>query len=122
MYWQKHRRDIFIIIRDNITLLDEYGVENAHSILRADTRAHYTVEQLVHKAKTIFASRSGQKNFRSSHSPPKYYSFATKQLNTLEIKAATILKNLFVEKTGKLINGDSSVNQKIWGSDSINIY
>lgn len=119
MYWQKFRPDIYDIVRGNVTLLDEYGVENTHSILRAQTKPYYTIEQLVQKAKSIFASKSEQHNFRSAFTPPHYYSFTGNQLNSLKAKAATILKGIFVNKSNKLSAGQYDIDLKLWGGESI---
>ena len=119
LYWQKYRPDIFDIVRNNITLLDEYGVENTHSILRAQTKPYYTVEQLTQKAKSIFASKSEQHNFRSAFTPPQYYSFSGKQLDSLELKAASILKSVFVKKGKKLSEGNAELDSELWGGDTI---
>ena len=119
LYWQQFRPDIFDIVRENITLLDEYGVENTHSILRAQTKPYYSVEQLVQKAKSIFASKSEQHNFRSAFTPPQYYSFTGKQLNSLKVKAATILKCIFVDKSKNLCNGNFDIDSQLWGSEVI---
>ena len=88
LYWQQLRPVIFDIVRKNITLVDEYGLENTHSILRAQTKPYYSVQQLVQKAKSIFASKSEQHNFRSAFTPPQYYSFTGKQLNSLTLSGA----------------------------------
>ena len=119
LYWQQFHPDIFDIVRENIANLDEYGVENTHSILRAQTKPYYSVEQLVQKSKSIFASKSEQHNFRSAFTPPQYYSFASKQLNSLKVKAATILKCIFVDKSKNLCNGNFDVDSQLWGSEAI---
>ena len=119
LYWQQFRPDIFNVIRENITLLDEYGVENTHSILRAQTKPYYSVEQLVQKAKSIFASKSEQHNFRSAFTPPHYYSFTGKQLNSLKVKAATVLKCIFVNKSMNLSKGNFDIDSELWGGDAI---
>ena len=113
LYWQKYRPDIFELVRNNITLLDEYGVENTHSILRAQTKPYYTVEQLTQKAKSVFASKSEQHNFRSAFTPPQYYSFSGKQLNSLKLKAASVLKSIFVKKSNKLSKGNVELDSEL---------
>ena len=118
-YWQKYRPDIFDLVRNYVTLLDEYGVENTHSILRAQTKPYYTVEQLAQKAKSIFASKSEQHNFRSAFTPPQYYSFSGKQLNSLKLKAASILKSIFVKKGNKLSEGNVALDTELWGGETI---
>ncbi len=117
LYWQKHKPEIFKIFRENVTLFDEYGVENVHSILRAQTKSYFTVEQLCNKAKTIFASKLQQHNFRSAFTSPKCYSFSIKQLNSLKLKAARMLKTFFVDKAKSLTNGKYEINTNIWGSE-----
>ena len=119
MYWQKFRPHIYDIVRGNITLLDEYGVENTHSILRAQTKPYYTLDQLFQKAKGIFASKAEQHNFCSAFTPPHYYSFSGNQLNYLKVKAATILKGIFVNKSEKLSTGQYEVYQRLRDGNSI---
>ena len=57
---EKMKPGIFNIIKENITIFDEYPVENAHSIFRAQTKANFTVDQLIHRVKSVFASKRKQ--------------------------------------------------------------
>ena len=119
LYWQKHRPDIFRIVRENITLFDEYGVENVHSIVRAQTKSHFTSNQLAKQAKAIFASKGKQHNFRSAFTPPKYYSFTTNQLMSLKTKVASILTSIFVKKASRLTEGKLGIDNNLWNAEKI---
>ena len=119
LYWKKHRPDIFKVIKENITIFDEYAVENAHSIFRAQTKSYFTVSQLIQRAKSTFASKSLQHNFRSAFTPPRYYSFNKNQLHSLKLKVADLLKSMFVSKINDLGSGELKVNKDWWGTEKI---
>ena len=78
--------------------------------------------QLIHRAKSTFASKNQQQNFRSAFTPPKYYSFSTNQLHSLKLKAADILKSIFVKEAHSLATGEFKVNKDLWGGDKIPIH
>ena len=119
LYWKKMKPGIFNIIKENITIFDEYPVENAHSIFRAQTKAYFTVDQLIHRVKSVFASKSKQHEFRSAFTPPRYYSLNVNQLQSLKLRAASILKTFFVNKITNLISGNYSINKDLWGCEKI---
>ena len=119
LYWQRNRPDIFHTTRPNIILLDDYGIENVHSILWAQTKSYFSVEQLMQKAKAIFASKGEQHNFQSAFTPPKYYAFSSKQLNTLKLKAARILRTLIFKKAEFPGEGKCMIDENLLGMEKI---
>ena len=86
-------------------------------MLRAQTKSYFSVEQLMQKAKAIFASKGEQHNFQSAFTPPRYYAFSTKQLSTLKLKAARILKTLIFKKAEFLGEGKCMIVENLWGME-----
>ena len=66
-HWGKHSPELYKLLRNYITIFDEYPVENTHSILRPQTKSSDSADQLRKKAKTIFQSKEKLCNFRSFH-------------------------------------------------------
>ena len=57
---------------------------------------------------------------RSSIISKCIYSFFTgKQLNSLKVKAATVLKCIFVNKSMNLSKGNFNINSELWGGEAI---
>ena len=71
-------------------------MENTHSIIRAQTKPSDTAKKLQQRAKTIFQSKSKQRNFRSTFTPPKQFSFSQQQLKYLKVKSDECLTNIFI--------------------------
>ena len=65
-HWKKKFTELFTLMKQWLIVTDEYPVENAHSIIRAQTNHSDTAEQLRTKVKGIFQSKNQQKDFRSS--------------------------------------------------------
>ena len=93
MFWEENNKEIYETLKEYINITDEYPVENTHSIIRGNTNSWDSPQQLSFKAKSIFASKERQHNFRSYFTPPKLYTFSRKQLKSLEVKCADILVN-----------------------------
>ena len=93
-HWGVHFKDFYNTLRDWLVTMDEYPVENTHSILRAQTKSSDTAEQLTNKAKSIFQSKERQANFRSHFTPPKLFTFSQGQLKLLKAKCAKFLVNV----------------------------
>ena len=87
-HWGKYSPELYNLLRNYITIFDEYPVENTHSILRAQTKSSDSADQLRKKAKTIFQSKEKQCNFRSFFTAPKQFSFSQNQLQFLKVKCA----------------------------------
>ena len=69
-HWGKHPQQLYDLIRNYVTVFDEYPVENTHSILRAQTKTSDKADQLRQKAKIIFQSKEKQSNLRSYFTKP----------------------------------------------------
>ena len=95
LYWQEHNFDLFCCVSSNLAAIDEYRVENTHSIIRGNTNSADTPEQLSRKAKAIFSAKSSMFNFKSNFSPPKNYTFSRKQLKHLKVKTSEVITDLF---------------------------
>ena len=104
LYWQKTNPALYDTYTGNIASVDEYRVENTHSIIRGNTDSSDSAEVLSHKAKALFAAKTEQHNFKSVFTPPKNYTFSHQQLTTLKVRAAEVLLEIF----NSLCSGQSS--------------
>ncbi len=95
LFWKENNKKLYQTIRKFLSATDEYPVENTHSIIRAQTKDGDTPDLLQKRAKAVFQSKKSQHNFRSQFTPPKDYTFTQNQLQSLKIKGAKILTNLF---------------------------
>ena len=96
LYWQQNSSDLYSCVSSNIAAIDEYRVENTHSIITGNTNSSDNPEQLSRKAKALFAAKSSMFNFQSSFSPPKNYTFSRKELKHLKTKTSDVISELFV--------------------------
>ena len=94
-YWQKNNMKLFQLYSNNLAGIDEYRVENTHSIIRGNTNKQDTPEALSKKAKALFASKRTLHNFKSSFATPKNYTFSCNQLESLKVSAAKVLTGIF---------------------------
>ncbi len=102
LYWEKNNKELFDTIASNIAAIDEYRVENTHSIIRGNTNKYDPPDLLSRKAKAIFSSKSTLHNFKSSFTPPKNYTFSRSSLKGIKVAVAKILVSIF-----KSISDDS---------------
>ena len=93
LFWEKNNKVLYDTLKDYISIQDEYGVENCHSIIRGNTNSWDTADQLTFEAKSLFTTKDRQHNFRSHFTPPKSYIFSRKQLKFLKYKCAELLVN-----------------------------
>ena len=91
LHWGKYSQHLYQLLQNYITVVDEYQVENTHSILRAQTKPSDTADELRKKAKAIFQSKEKQSNFRSFFTSPKQFSFSHNKLQFLKAKCAKVL-------------------------------
>ena len=94
LYWKEKCPILYNTLRRFLSATDEYPVENAHSIIRAQTCDGDSAETLERKAKVVFQSKAPQFNFRSQFTPPKNYIFRHNQGKSLKVEGATILSNI----------------------------
>ena len=97
LYWTQKFPQIFQIFQSYVTVTDESGVENTHSIIQSKTKSYDSVTELIKKVKTIFQDETNLQNFQSNFMPPKNYTFSHKNIDTLKGKAANILVDKFKE-------------------------
>ena len=103
LFWKENNNELYNTLKSCINIEDEYPVENCHSIIRGSTNSWDMPEQLSFKAKSIFASKKRQHNFRSYFTPPKSFTFSRKELKSLKFKCAEILVNkIFVPIASEL--------------------
>ena len=94
-YWQENTHPMHEIIQQFLVALDEYPVENFHSVLRARTSVSDTAEQIREKAKEIDACKNEMLEFQSSFVPRKKFNFSRKRINNLKTTAAEFLVSKF---------------------------
>ena len=76
LYWQQTNLPLYSYVSSNIADIDEYRVENTHSIIRGNTNSSDAPWQFSRKAKALFAAKSSMFNFKSNFSPLKNYTFS----------------------------------------------
>ena len=94
-YWQENTHPMHEIIQQFLVALDEYPVENFHSVLRARTSVSDTAEQIREKAKEIDACKNKMHEFQSSFVPRRKFNFSRKRINNLKTRAAEFLVSKF---------------------------
>ncbi len=95
LYWEKNNKELFNSIASNIAEIDEYRVENTHSIIRGNTNKYDPPDLLSRKAKAIFSSKSTLNNFKSFFTRPKNYTFSRFSLKGMKVAIAKILVSIF---------------------------
>lgn len=120
---------MFDTYRSCLNATDEYGVENAHSIIRAQTNDVDTPEVMQRKVKAIFQNKTNQKTFRSQFSPPKSCIFSRNNLRQMKFLAANLIGDVFariaeLEDDSEL--GSSALDRMMKGfcpeNSPINVY
>ena len=76
--------------------LDEYPVENTHSILCSQTKGSDSADELRKRAKSIFQSKRKQSD-RSFFTTPRQFSFSHNQLHLLKVRCAQALSSMFTK-------------------------
>ena len=94
-YWQENTHPMHEVIQQFLVALDEYPVENFHSVLRARTSVSDTAEQIREKAKEIDACKNEMHEFQSSFVPPRKFNFSRKRINIMKTTAAEFLVGKF---------------------------
>ena len=94
-HWGKYAPQLYNLLKNYITIFDEYPVENTHIILRSQTKDSDMADDLRKKAKSIFQSKEKQSHFRSFFTAPKQFSFSHSQLQFLKVKCAQLLSTMF---------------------------
>ena len=87
-YWQENTHPMHGVIQQFLVALDEYPVDNFHSVLRARTSVSNTAEQIREKGKEIDACKKEMHEFQSSLVPSRKFNFCRKKINNLKTKAA----------------------------------
>ena len=76
-------RNIYDLFAANLNVVDEYFVQHVHSVIRRQTKASDSDEQVREKVRGIFASSESQTNWRSNLTPSKNSVFSRQQLTSL---------------------------------------
>ena len=94
-HWKDNAHSMFEILHQYLVALDEYPVENFHSILRARTNETDSADQIAFKAKEIDACKHELYSFKSVFVPPKRFNYGAKRVNILKAKAAKFIASKF---------------------------
>ncbi len=94
LYLKNNQHPMFTTIRDNLHILDEYPVENFHSLLRARTELWDNAETIQKKAIWIDQRRQQLHNFSTWFVPPRQCQLKRNQLRYLKFRAAQYLLEL----------------------------
>ena len=70
-YWQQVQHPLYTLLRSNLHVIDEYPVENFHSLLRARTNEYDTPEMIRTKACWIDDNKHELQNFSTWFVPPE---------------------------------------------------
>ena len=94
-YWHETSHQMHQVVHQFLVALDEYPVENFHSVLRARTSPNDTAEQIQKMAKEIDACKKEMQEFQSSFVPPRKFNFSRKRIEKLKTRAAEFLVSKF---------------------------
>ena len=94
-HWQENSLTMYETLRNYLVTLDEYPVENFHSVLRGRTKETDSADQIAFKAKEIDACKHTLQSFQSAFVPPRKFTFSRKKIDGLKAKAAEFLTNKF---------------------------
>ena len=94
-HWQENSRTMYETLRNNLVTLDEYPVENFHSVLRRRTKETDSAEQITLKAKEIDTCKHILQSFQSAFVPPRKLNSSQKRIDRLKVNAAEFLTNKF---------------------------
>ena len=118
LYWKKTNHPLYEALETHLQIIDEYAVENFHSVLRAQTSISSTPEEISKKAREISATKGILRQFKTQFVPPKSATFSQNQLKLLKAKAAGFLLDVFSELhanpgAAKKLPRDARQSQKI---------
>jgi hypothetical protein len=94
-HWQENSPTMYETLCNYLVTLDEYPVENFHSVLRGRTKETDSPDQIAFKAKEIDACKHMLQSFQSAFVPPRKFTFSRKKIDGLKAKAAEFLTNKF---------------------------
>ena len=93
--WQENTHPMHGVIQQFLVALDEYPVENFHSVLRTRTGVSDTANQIREKSKAIDVCKKKMHEFQSLFVPLRKFIFCQKKINNLKTKAAEFLVSKF---------------------------
>ena len=114
LYWKKTNHPLYEALKTHLQIVDEYAVENFHSVLRAQTSIGSTPEEISKKAREISATKDILRQFKTRFVPPKSATFSQNQLKSLKAKAARFIFAVFSEIHAN--PGTAKNNHKLPGS------
>jgi len=84
-------------LKNNLNKLDEYCVENFHSLVRRHTNAKVNTAKSLRRDALFIDHCKSENNFMSSFAPKKDYPYKKKDLDELIKKTALFLLDFFDE-------------------------
>lgn len=93
-YWTLNEHPILDILKDHLSIFNDYFVENFHSSLRYQTAESNTDKQFIQKAKTIDIERNNE-GFKDTFVNIRNTNISKVKLMSLEKKVSLFLLSLF---------------------------
>jgi hypothetical protein len=110
-YWKQIKHPIMDTLKNNLNKLDEYCVENFHSLVRRHTNAKVNTAKSLRRDALFIDHCKSENNFMSSFAPKKDYPYKKKDLDELIKKTALFLLDFFDE----ISKNDGRVEKKMEG-------
>ena len=95
LYWKESNHPLYQVLQHHLQAVDEYGVENFHSVLRAQTSVSSTPEEITRKAREISATKDIMRQFKTQFDPPRSATFSHNQPKALKVKSASFIMKKF---------------------------
>ena len=94
LFWKQIDHPLFHLIMNHLNVLDEYPVENFHSILRASTKDSDNEKILQEKARALDSNKETLSEFESTFVKPQKQSSKRTELGLLKLKGAEFIVSI----------------------------
>ncbi|CAG8724120.1 13865_t:CDS:1, partial [Cetraspora pellucida] len=95
LQWSQNQHPIIDIFYNHLNLLDEYPVENFHSLVRRSTTSKLTNSKTLRRYGIFIDSEKHENKFISNFLKTKEYLFSKPQLDSLVFNSSIFLLNFF---------------------------
>jgi len=95
--WKENNHPIARILYQNLNILDEYPVENFHSLIRRSTSSKITTPEALRRYAINIDYEKHENHFIQNFAHEKKYPFTKQKLDMLTIKSAIFLLNFFTD-------------------------
>jgi len=117
-YWTLNDHPILDILKNHLSIFNDYFVENFHSSLRYQTAESNSDKQIIQKAKTIDIERNNEE-FKNAFVNMRNTNISKVKLISLEKKVSLFLLSLF-EKIYHNIGKTNDINNRVFELPSFN--